>query len=129
MYEAIDCGGQCFTFSSIDDVQDKCALKVVKTEPITLNMSAVEVPVIQNECDAMSCSSSVVLQWFCGVVKVLYNTTAVQRTKVPFKGSLRAKEPLLVPFSIIFVEEIKCNNGTSYGFYIAPFDKGAVEHL
>ncbi len=27
----------------------------------------------------------------------------------PFKGSLRAKEPLLVLFSTIFVEEIQCN--------------------
>ncbi len=33
----------------------------------------------------------------------------------PFKGSSRAKEPLLVLFSTIFVEEIAMQYGTAYG--------------
>ncbi len=41
-------------------------------------------------------SSCMVLQRFFGVIS-------------PFKGSLRAKEPLSVLFSTIFVEEIQCN--------------------
>lgn len=57
MYEDMDFGGQFCTLSSIDDVQDKCTLKVVQTEPITLNLSAVEKPILRNESDAMSCSS------------------------------------------------------------------------
>lgn len=54
MYEDLDFGGQFFTLSTIDDVQDECTLKVVQTEPITLNLSAMEEPILRNESDAIS---------------------------------------------------------------------------
>lgn len=57
MYEDMDFGGQFFTLDSIDDVQDKCTLKVVKTEPIILNLTALEEPIPKEDPDAMSFSS------------------------------------------------------------------------
>ncbi len=59
--------------------------------------------------------SLAVRQGLFGVIKVLYITPMSYKelhTKnllSPFKGSLRAKEPLLVLFSTIFVEETQCN--------------------
>ncbi len=45
------------------------------------------------------------LGWLrCYIAPLLY-----KELLSPFKGSLRAKEPLLVLFSTIFVEEIQCN--------------------
>ena len=43
MYEDMDFGGQFFTVSSIDEVQDKITLKLVFAQPIILALSPVEV--------------------------------------------------------------------------------------
>ncbi len=69
--------------------------------------------------------SSAVLQQFFGVIKVLYHHCRTKNLLSPFKGSLRATEPLLVLFSAMFVKEIQCNMAPLM-FYIAPFDKGAA---
>ncbi|XP_021325588.1 uncharacterized protein [Danio rerio] len=57
MYEDMEFGGQFFNLDSVDDVQDKCTLKVVQTEPITLNMVAMNRSTLPTESDARSCSS------------------------------------------------------------------------
>ncbi len=57
--------------------------------------------------------SSVVLQWFfsgsLGWLRCYIAPLPYKEPASPFKGSLWAKEPLLVLFSTIFVEEIQCN--------------------
>ncbi|KAL0199379.1 hypothetical protein M9458_007919, partial [Cirrhinus mrigala] len=57
MYEDMEFGGQFFNLDSVDDVQDKCTLKVVQTEPITLNLVAMNRSTLPTESDARSCSS------------------------------------------------------------------------
>ncbi|XP_060769976.1 uncharacterized protein LOC132881491 isoform X1 [Neoarius graeffei] len=42
MYQDEEFGGQFFTLTSIEDVQDKGTLKVVQVEPVILDLSAVE---------------------------------------------------------------------------------------
>lgn len=55
MYEDMEFGGQFFNLDTVDDVQDKYTLKVVKTEPVTLNV--MNRSTLPTESDAMSCSS------------------------------------------------------------------------
>lgn len=43
MYQDMEFGGQFFTLSCIEEVEDKGTLKVVQTQPIVLNLSNVEV--------------------------------------------------------------------------------------
>lgn len=70
MYQDMDFDGQFFTLTSIEEVQDKGSLKVVKTEPVILSLSPVDMseaespPPLSTEassssgCDTILMSSS-----------------------------------------------------------------------
>ncbi|XP_063077217.1 uncharacterized protein LOC134467236 [Engraulis encrasicolus] len=51
MYQDVEFGGQFFTLTSIEDVQDRGTLKVVKVEPVIVDLCAVE------ESDGVSSTS------------------------------------------------------------------------
>lgn len=63
MYQDMDFGGQFFTLSSIEEVQDKGTLKLVITQPLILTLSPVEVsdvesPIPEQSSDTRSDNSS-----------------------------------------------------------------------
>ncbi|XP_041804801.1 uncharacterized protein LOC121614792 [Chelmon rostratus] len=57
LYQDMDFGGQFFTLTSIEEVQDKATLKLVMAESVVLTLSPVESLVPQSS-DASSCHSS-----------------------------------------------------------------------
>ncbi|XP_026046980.1 uncharacterized protein LOC113035558 [Astatotilapia calliptera] len=67
MYQDMDFDGQFFTLTSIEEVQDKANLKVVKTEPVilsltTVDMSEVESPVpLSTEASSSSVCDTILL--------------------------------------------------------------------
>ncbi|KAL6480780.1 hypothetical protein MHYP_G00118130 [Metynnis hypsauchen] len=68
MYQDMDFDGQFFTLTSIEEVQDKANLKVVKTEPVILSLTPVDmseadspVPVPSMEASSSSSGSNTIL--------------------------------------------------------------------
>lgn len=58
MYQDMDFEGQFFTLTSIEEVQDKANLKVVKTEPVILSLTPVDISEVESPVPLSSSSPS-----------------------------------------------------------------------